>query len=150
MVEHVLTSLFHFIQHPALQSAFPGSLNMTVLRTLDGSQSPIPNTTSFGEPGSLFFQIWYEGVEQAYCSARECYVHTTTEFLFTEWNCHKLSCTCREGTTMCGGSEVSGHNFQTSTCPDIELAPCHRARIIHKQSTTSPAHSTCIVPPCRL
>ena len=64
---------------------------MTVLRTLDGSKSPKPNTTSFGERGSLFFQIWYDGVEQAYCSARNCYVHTTaTEFFFTEWNCHNM------------------------------------------------------------
>ncbi len=49
---------------PLLQSLFPGNSQLTIQRTLDGSLSPKENVTSFGGNGTVFAQLWFNGVEQ--------------------------------------------------------------------------------------
>ncbi|KAH9972022.1 hypothetical protein BJV74DRAFT_953946 [Russula compacta] len=58
--------------NPTLQSVFPHSLTLMILRTLNTSLTPQPNSTSFGPSGSAYAQLWYDGVDQFYCAATGC------------------------------------------------------------------------------
>jgi hypothetical protein len=90
-------------QNPTLQSLFPLSSNLNILRTLTNGLSPLPNITSFGTDGSLFAQLFYDGIEQFYCHASSC-VHSDASSGASDWNCTSLACTCRPGTQFCGKS----------------------------------------------
>ncbi|CAE6473936.1 unnamed protein product [Rhizoctonia solani] len=86
--------------NPTLQALFPLSANLNILRTLDPSLSPRPNVTSFGSGGSAFAQLFYDGVEQFYCQAKDCKQTVTNDT--TDWECGSLKCSCRPGTAFCG------------------------------------------------
>ncbi|KAF8579482.1 hypothetical protein K439DRAFT_1654569 [Ramaria rubella] len=88
------------VLNPTLQSLFPLRSDLTILRTLNSSLSPLPNTTSFGTPGSVYAQLIYDGVEQFFCSADQC---TQDDNGGTNWSCEDLKCTCVFGTSFCGG-----------------------------------------------
>ncbi|KAK0185967.1 hypothetical protein F5146DRAFT_163180 [Armillaria mellea] len=96
------------VNNPTLQALYPLSSVLNIERTLNSSLSPIPNTTSFGSAGSVYAQLFYDGVEQFYCSADSC-----TQDLSSganggsSWSCQNLSCTCRSGTSFCGAVHVS-------------------------------------------
>lgn len=79
------------------------------MRTLDPTLTPIPNVTSFGTAGSIFAQLFYDGVEQFYCSANSC-VQTITNATIgnSSYACQNLQCSCIAGTSFCGGG--SGAN----------------------------------------
>ncbi|KIK59076.1 hypothetical protein GYMLUDRAFT_44816 [Collybiopsis luxurians FD-317 M1] len=85
------------VNNPTLKAIYPLSSTLNIIRTLDPSLSPIPNTTSFGSVGSLFAQLFYDGEEQFYCKAGSCAQDTNN------WSCQNLACTCRTNTTFCGG-----------------------------------------------
>ncbi|KAF9063699.1 hypothetical protein BDP27DRAFT_1393878 [Rhodocollybia butyracea] len=85
------------VNNPTLQSLYPLSSTLNIIRTLNPSLSPIPNVTSFGSAGSLFAQLFYEGEEQFYCEADSCTQDTNN------WTCQNLACVCRTNTTFCGG-----------------------------------------------
>ena len=91
-------------QNPTLQAIFPLSSTLNIMRTLQPAFSPIPNTTSFGAANTTFAQLFYDGVEQFFCEADTC-----TQDLGTandgsaNWQCSNLRCTCRPGTSFCGG-----------------------------------------------
>ncbi|KAF8531632.1 ABC-2 type transporter-domain-containing protein [Gautieria morchelliformis] len=89
------------VLNPTLQALFPLMSDLTILRTLNPSLSPLPNTTSFGPSGSIFAQLIYSGVEQFYCTADNCTQSTSNAG--TDWNCQDLRCTCKAGTSFCGG-----------------------------------------------
>jgi ABC-type multidrug transport system fused ATPase/permease subunit len=72
---------------------------LNILRTLQPSFAAIPNVTAFGSAGSLFAQLWYDGVEQFYCKADSCTQDSTS----ADWNCQNLQCSCIGNTTFCGG-----------------------------------------------
>ncbi|KAG8720659.1 hypothetical protein FRC09_009177 [Ceratobasidium sp. 395] len=91
--------------NPTLQALFPLQANLNILRTLDPALTPSPNITSFGSAGSAFAQVFYDGVEQFYCSASDC--KQTVGNDTTEWACSTLKCNCRPGTMFCGAGSMN-------------------------------------------
>ncbi|KAI0255316.1 hypothetical protein BJV78DRAFT_1119618 [Lactifluus subvellereus] len=91
--------------NPTLQAVFPFASSLTILRTLNSSLTPQPNSTSFGPSGSVYVQLWYDGVEQFYCAASGC-KQTVQSSNAATWSCSSLECTCRPGTAFCGRSSL--------------------------------------------
>lgn len=77
------------------------------MRTIQPSLSPIPNTTTFGEAGTVYVQLFYAGVEQFYCEADTCSQTLGNGTSSANWDCQNLRCTCRRGTTFCGGPSAA-------------------------------------------
>ncbi|KAH9483668.1 ABC transporter G family member [Psilocybe cubensis] len=97
--------------NPTLQAIFPLSSTLNIMRTLQPGLSPIPNTTSFGAANTAFAQLFYDGVEQFYCSADSCTQNLNSSGAGSaDWQCQNLRCTCRPGTTFCGmiGGAING------------------------------------------
>lgn len=94
-------------QNPTLQAIYPLSSTLNIQRTLNPSYTPLPNVTGFGTNGSMYAQLFYEGVEQFYCAADSCTQDLSSGSNTTDWNCNDLKCTCRAGTTFCGGVVIS-------------------------------------------
>ncbi|KAG7453130.1 ABC transporter [Guyanagaster necrorhizus] len=96
------------VNNPTLQALYPLNSVLNIERTLNSSLSPIPNTTSFGSAGSVYAQLFYDGVEQFYCSADSCTQDLSSGSNgSSSWSCQNLSCTCRSGTSFCGAVHVS-------------------------------------------
>ncbi len=76
------------------------------MRTLRPSLSPIPNATSFGDAGTVFAQLFYDGVEQFYCQATSCIQKSDSTSGASTWQCPALRCTCRPKTDLCGGGSL--------------------------------------------
>ena len=93
-------------QNPTLQAVYPLLSDLTILRTLNTSSTPQPNSTSFGSSGSVYVQLWYDGVEQFYCTAGGC-SQTVSGSSGATWSCSGLRCTCRPGTTFCGAGSLN-------------------------------------------
>ncbi|KIY64126.1 hypothetical protein CYLTODRAFT_493393, partial [Cylindrobasidium torrendii FP15055 ss-10] len=93
------------VVNPTLQAVFPLSSFLNIERTVDSSLSALSNVTSFGPKSTVFAQLFYGGVEQFYCSADSC--TQTDDGGASSWNCNNLSCHCRNGTSMCGGSPMA-------------------------------------------
>ncbi|KAF6758758.1 ABC transporter [Ephemerocybe angulata] len=91
--------------NPTLQAIFSGQSTLNIERTLDPGLSPLPGSTSFGAKSSASAQLFYDGVEQFYCHADTC--AQTLSSNSTKWECQNLQCTCRPGTTFCGGAPAS-------------------------------------------
>ncbi|KAF6755862.1 hypothetical protein DFP72DRAFT_303577 [Ephemerocybe angulata] len=91
--------------NPTLQAIFSGQSTLNIERTLDPGLSPLPGSTSFGAKSSVSAQLFYDGVEQFYCHADSC--AQTLASNSTKWECQNLQCTCRPGTTFCGGAPAS-------------------------------------------
>jgi hypothetical protein len=92
-------------QNPTLQAIFPLKSTLNIERTLNPDFSPLPGSSSFGPAGSVFAQLFYNGVEQFYCQANNCaqsVANTSTSF-----NCQNLECICRPGTDFCGGNAAA-------------------------------------------
>lgn len=92
--------------NPTLQAVYPLLSDLTILRTLNTSLTPQPNSTSFGTSGSVYVQLWYDGVEQFYCTAGGC-SQSVSKSNGAIWSCSGLQCTCRPGTTFCGGGSLN-------------------------------------------
>ncbi|KAJ7118876.1 hypothetical protein C8R44DRAFT_789504 [Mycena epipterygia] len=90
------------VLNPTLQVLFPLNSNLNIIRTLQPGLSPLPNTTSFGDAGTVVAQLFYAGVEQFYCLADSCTQDLTGGN--TNWDCQNLKCTCINSTAFCGGS----------------------------------------------
>ncbi|KAF8810062.1 hypothetical protein BYT27DRAFT_7135337 [Phlegmacium glaucopus] len=90
------------VNNPTLQAIYPLSSTLNIIRTLQPGFSPIPNSTSFGVAGSAFAQLFYDGVEQFYCSANSCTQQLGSTDGSAVWQCSNLQCKCRPGTTFCG------------------------------------------------
>ena len=94
-------------QNPTLQALYPLSSTLNIIRTLVPGDSPIPNITSFGVAGSVYAQLFYDGVEQFYCWANSCTQMLGGGNSTSDWECSNLQCTCRSGTAFCGAVPVS-------------------------------------------
>ncbi|KAH9023839.1 ABC-2 type transporter-domain-containing protein [Lactarius pseudohatsudake] len=92
--------------NPTIQTLFPLSSTLTILRTLNTSLTPQPNATSFGASGSAYVQLWYDGVEQFYCAADRC-TQSISDSKGATWTCSDLQCTCRPGAAFCGGGKLN-------------------------------------------
>jgi len=118
-----------------LQALYPLSSTLNIIRTLDPSLTPLPNATSFGGASTAFAQLFYDGVEQFYCQANSCTQKLNNTA--ADWQCSNLQCTCRTGTTLCGGvpdkNLTSAINRLTGTlgieCGEVDSstnsATCH-------------------------
>ncbi|KAG6876965.1 hypothetical protein C0993_011579, partial [Termitomyces sp. T159_Od127] len=73
------------------------------MRTIQSSLSPIPNTTTFGQDGTVYVQLFYAGIEQFYCEADTCSQTLGNGTSSANWDCQNLRCTCRKETSFCGG-----------------------------------------------
>ncbi|KAF8061676.1 hypothetical protein FPV67DRAFT_1509891 [Lyophyllum atratum] len=91
------------VNNPTLQAIYPLDSTLNIIRTLQPSLTPIPNATAFGSAGSIQAQLFYSGVEQFYCQADSCSQTLGNDGASAKWACQNLRCTCREGTTFCGG-----------------------------------------------
>ena len=94
-------------QNPTLQALYPLSSTLNIMRTIQPGLTPIPNTTSFGTAGSIFAQLFYDGVEQFFCEANSCTQQLGNANNSADWQCSNLQCTCRPNTTFCGGVPAS-------------------------------------------
>jgi hypothetical protein len=86
---------------------FPLSSTLNILRTLNTSLTPQPNSTSFGPSSSLYAQLWYDGVEQFYCAASPCSQTVQKSNAGATWLCSGLQCTCRRGAAFCGSGSLN-------------------------------------------
>jgi ABC-type multidrug transport system fused ATPase/permease subunit len=94
-------------QNPTLQSLYPLPSTLNIIRTLQPGFSPIPNSTSFGAAGSVYAQLFYDGVEQFFCQASSCTQQLGSTNGTADWQCSNLQCTCISGTSFCGGVPIS-------------------------------------------
>ena len=88
-------------QNPTLQALYPGASTLNIIRTLDPSLSPMPNVTSLPSSNTLAAQLFYDGVEQFFCSADSC-TQSITDANPSTWECQNLKCTCIPNATFCG------------------------------------------------
>ncbi|TDL20128.1 hypothetical protein BD410DRAFT_829832 [Rickenella mellea] len=96
--------------NPTLQALFTKSTTLNILRTLDPTQSPLPNITSFGPSGSVTAQLWYDGVEQFFCTADSCvqdFGDGGASSGASDWTCQDLKCSCRPKSSFCGANPSS-------------------------------------------
>ncbi|KAI0927964.1 hypothetical protein AcW2_004129 [Taiwanofungus camphoratus] len=132
------------VVNPTLQDIYPLSSTLNILRTLHPTLTPVPNVTSFGSSGSLYAQLFYNGVEQFYCAADSCIQdlgNSTDTAGASDWTCQDLRCTCTPGTTFCGGIPLTNltatidglSNTLVISC-DTPSAENHTATCAFKQS----------------
>ncbi|KAF5371340.1 hypothetical protein D9758_004088 [Tetrapyrgos nigripes] len=94
------------VNNPTLQAIYPLKSTLNIIRTVDPSLSPIPNVTSFGDSGTVYAQLFYDGVEQFYCHADSC-TQDSSSGGSDNFDCQNLQCTCRSNTSFCGAIPVS-------------------------------------------
>ncbi|KAF8264261.1 hypothetical protein EI94DRAFT_1593905 [Lactarius quietus] len=109
------------VNNPTIQAVFPLSSTLTVLRTLNSSLTPQPNSTSFGPSGSAYVQLWYDGVEQFNCVADAC-TQAVSSSKGATWSCTSLECTCRPGAAFCGAGTLNLTNTINGLNGDLTLA----------------------------
>ncbi|KAH9935820.1 ABC transporter [Amylocystis lapponica] len=91
------------VQNPTLQTIYPLKSTLNIMRALNPSLTPLPNITGFGVSGSLYAQLFYDGVEQFYCTANSCTQDPSNSTDgASEWDCQNLQCTCIPNTSFCG------------------------------------------------
>ncbi|KAF9036796.1 hypothetical protein BJ165DRAFT_1506079 [Panaeolus papilionaceus] len=96
------------VENPTLQAIYPGMSTLNIMRTINPSRSPLPGKTTFGQNGTIFAQLFFNGVEQFYCQANSCTQELNSEGTGSaNWECQNLQCTCRAGTTFCGAVAAS-------------------------------------------
>ena len=55
----------------------------------------------------MYAQLFYQGVEQFFCTADSCTQDLGSGDGSADWNCQNLKCTCRSGTTFCGAVQLT-------------------------------------------
>ncbi|KAF7796484.1 hypothetical protein EIP86_007661 [Pleurotus ostreatoroseus] len=121
------------VNNPTLQALYPLRSTLNILRVLNDTYTPIPNTTAFGSSGSIYAQLFYDGVEQFYCVADSCSQtlgsssssdssssssssSNSTGDGSSDWLCQNLKCHCFDGSEWCGAVPVSN---LTATLDDL-------------------------------
>ena len=62
----------------------------------------MPNVTSLSVSDSIAAQLFYDGMEQFFCTADSC-TQSITDTNPSTWECQNLKCTCITNATFCGG-----------------------------------------------
>ncbi|KXN92002.1 ATP-binding cassette sub-family G member 2 [Leucoagaricus sp. SymC.cos] len=91
------------VNNPTLQALYPRKSTLNIMRTRQPSLTPLPGVTAFGDPETVFAQLFYDGVEQFYCHADTCSQEVNDSDGSASWHCNDLKCTCRPGSSFCGG-----------------------------------------------
>ncbi|WVQ96652.1 hypothetical protein IAU59_003758 [Kwoniella sp. CBS 9459] len=105
-----------------LQALFPLDSTATLTRSLNSSRTPGGTDTLnqaglLSADGTVGMQLWYNGVEQFYCSASGCAQSvkedstTSSQGNSSTWECPTMECTCRTGTIFCGGGDSPSQNL---------------------------------------
>jgi len=92
---------------------------MTFLQVANLVESSYPAASVYA--GIQFeAQMWYDGVEQAYCSASNCSIglNNVPTNGSVEWSCQSSNCKCIAGATFCGGAGAGALNL-TDTLSDV-------------------------------
>ncbi|KAJ8091117.1 hypothetical protein PM082_024598 [Marasmius tenuissimus] len=89
------------VNNPTLKAIYPGASSLNIIRTVDGSLSPIPDVTSFGSQNTMYAQLFYNGEEQFYCHADSCNQQVEADSR-ASYTCKNLQCTCKPNATFCG------------------------------------------------
>jgi hypothetical protein len=112
------------VQAVLLQGLFPLKSTLTITRSLNTSLTPggagaLTSSGLTNEDGKVWAQLWYDGVEQFYCQAEECAQAVKAGAGAVNgsiWTCPTLECTCRPGTTFCGGGTAVRAVFPLPSC----------------------------------
>ena len=90
---------------------YPLSTTLNIQCTLQPSLTPIPNITAFGSSNMVFAQLFYDRVEQFYCSASSCTTQSQSQSGGSrggeDWTCGHLACTCIPNTSFCGANPIT-------------------------------------------
>lgn len=62
----------------------------------------MPNITSLSISDAVAAQLFYDGMEQFFCTADSC-TQTVNDTVPSAWMCQNLKCSCIAGATFCGG-----------------------------------------------
>ncbi|BEI90825.1 uncharacterized protein CcaverHIS019_0308950 [Cutaneotrichosporon cavernicola] len=106
------------VNQPTLQAIFPGVAELTISRSLNSSRVP-GSDRALNQAGiasgtaEAWAQLWLNGIEQFYCHATECNQTITQKSTFNSslWECTGLACTCRPGSSFCGGGQAAAQNL---------------------------------------
>ncbi|WVR06377.1 hypothetical protein IAU60_003408 [Kwoniella sp. DSM 27419] len=103
-----------------LQALFPLDSTATITRSLNtsltpGGQDTLTESGLKSANGQVDMQLWYDGVEQFYCVANGCEQSVSPvqggSSNSSTWQCPTMNCTCRTGTTFCGGGSSPTQNL---------------------------------------
>ncbi|KAI6046690.1 hypothetical protein EDC04DRAFT_2626574 [Pisolithus marmoratus] len=123
------------VNNPTLQSLFPLQSNLNILRTYNGSLSPLQNTsgTLLSPNGSsaAYAQLFYASVEQFACTASPCTQSTSSGT--DTWTCSNLQCACFEGTAFCGGVPSLNLNATINSLGGTLTVSCDTSNTCHFQ-----------------
>ncbi|KAG1865336.1 hypothetical protein F4604DRAFT_1928485 [Suillus subluteus] len=131
------------VNNPTLEAIYPLQSTLNILRTLNGSLSPLHNTSgtllSPSTSSSIYAQLMYAGVEQFFCTASPCTQtssnSTTSSGNTTSstWTCQNLSCTCIQNATFCGGVPVSNLTGTIDGLTGTLIVACDSTNTCHFQ-----------------
>ncbi|KAG2107963.1 uncharacterized protein F5147DRAFT_636201 [Suillus discolor] len=136
------------VNNPTLEALYPLGSTLNILRTLNGSLSPLHNTSgtllSPSTSSSIYAQLMYAGVEQFFCTASPCTQtlsnSTTTgssgNTASSTWTCQNLSCSCIKNATFCGGVPVSNLTTTISGLTGTLVVACDSTNTCHFQQDT--------------
>lgn len=66
-ITYASSQLLCNVRNPTLQTVYPGVSQLGMTRTLNKELSPVDGqnrSAGFGENGTIYAQLWYDGVEQ--------------------------------------------------------------------------------------
>ncbi|PCH38575.1 ABC transporter [Wolfiporia cocos MD-104 SS10] len=113
------------VVNPTLQAIYPLSSTLNILRTLNPSLTPLPNVTGFGSAGTIYAQLFYDGVEQFYCHASSCTQDTgSAAGGGSTWTCQDLACTCVPNTSFCGAVSLTNLTSVIDSLADQVVISC--------------------------
>ncbi|KAG1736895.1 uncharacterized protein EDB91DRAFT_1141561 [Suillus paluster] len=131
------------VNNPTLEAIYPLRSTLNILRTLNGSLSPLHNTSgtllSPSTNSSIYAQLFYDGVEQFFCTASPCtqtLSDSTTSSgntTLNTWTCQNLSCDCIQNATFCGGVPVSNLTSTIGGLSGTLVIACDNTNTCHFQ-----------------
>lgn len=134
------------VNNPTLEALYPLRSTLNILRTLNGSLSPLHNTSgtllSSSTSSSIYAQLMYAGVEQFFCTASPCtqtLSSSTTSSGNTAsstWTCQNLSCSCIQNATFCGGVPASNLTSTIGGLTGTLIVACDSTNTCHFQQNT--------------
>ncbi|KAG0706465.1 hypothetical protein DFH29DRAFT_151920 [Suillus ampliporus] len=134
------------VNNPTLEAIYPLRSTLNILRTLNSSLSPLHNTSgtllSPYNSSSIYAQLFYDGVEQFFCTASSC-IQTSSDSTTSSgnttlntWTCQDLSCTCIQNATFCGGVPVSNLTSTIGGLTGTLVIVCDSTNTCHFQQET--------------
>ncbi|OAX36732.1 hypothetical protein K503DRAFT_772222 [Rhizopogon vinicolor AM-OR11-026] len=130
------------VNNPTLQAIYPLQSTLNIFRTLNGTLSPLQNTTgtllSPSGNSAIYAQLFYAGVEQFFCSATPCTQteSNTSSSASNTWTCENLSCTCVPNATFCGGVPLTNLTSTINALSGTLVVACDSTNTCQFQQNT--------------